>query len=369
MKKLIILFLFIVGTITAKAQIKPRVKDESAFILKSIKELRLPQDDTKTEIAKKIAEIVKPVIDKLGKLMDADPATYKAYQQDIKAIADAKTNEEKRSGIANVSKKYYPFIKKVWEEANIDERDYQAKIRAVFPDNVKDKIKFSEFLRFQYELAKPVQGYTPGGGGLQTSNTPPIVTKPDDPNPFRCIDEIPSSGVLFDESKSGIGFTNHWYGEFTDTDPTKAIHTFTTADGPWGRYSDAGITLDTVSIPGRFPSDSRRLQVTKSYKWNGSAYAISVLGTSLGFYYETPFFGASFSEWQTEVGICSPITFVLYSERNLTKTYSVIKQKPTGNFLAFGFGAGNYSSGSGLLAFAGAQSNVAGTKWTLCEIP
>lgn len=369
MKNLIILFLFIVGTMAAKAQIKPRVEDESVFIRKNRKEVRLPQGDAKTELAKKIAEIVKPVIDKLGKLMDTDPATYKAYQQDIKAIADAKTMEEKRSGIANVSKKYYPFIKKIWDEANIDEGYYQTKIKGLFPDNVKDKIKFSEFLRFQYELAKPVQGYTPGGGVSQTPNTPPIITKPDDPNPFRCFDEIPSSGVLFDESKSGIGFTDHWYGEFNETDRTNAIHTSTVGDGPWGSYSSAGITLDTVSIPGRFPQDSRRLQATKSYKWIGSAYAISVLGTSLGFYYETPFYGESFADWQTEVGVCSPITFVLYSERNLTKTYSVIKQKPVGNFLAFGFGAANYSAASGLLTFGGAQSTVAGTKWTLCEIP
>lgn len=368
MKRIVFIILCMYAWNPGNAQIKERAGEDGIFIRKSLKELTLPQDDAKTEIAKKIAEVVQPAIEKIGKLMEADADTYKAYQEDIKAVDGAKTMEEKKSRIESISKKYYPFIKKIWEQANIDERYYQAKIKEVFPDNVKDRIRFSEFLRFEYELSVPVQPYTPGGSGLQTSNPSTPVTKPDDPNPFLCVDELPKSRPVFDVGKSGIGNNSHNYGPFSYTDRTWSINTSTDSKGPWGRWSDEGITVDTMSIPGRFPLDSRRLQIVKSYKWSGNAYAVSVLGTSLGFYYETPFNAPTLGDWQTEVGICSPITFVLYSERNTTKTYSVIKPKPSGSFLTFGFGAANFSSASGL-AFAGAQSKVAGGKWTICEVP
>lgn len=367
MKKVLILFLLVVGTKAANAQIKEREDGQKIFIRKSAKELRLAQDDARTEMAKKIAAVVQPVIDQLGKLMEADPDTYKAYQKDIAAIGDAKTIEEKRSGIANVSKKYYPFVRKIWEQANIDEQDYQTKIKGMFPDNIKDRIKFSEFLRFEYELAQPVQPYRPGSG-LQTFNPTQPTNKPDDPNPFLCFDEVPVSRAVFDVSKSGIGNNAHNYGPFNYIDRTASINTSTDSQGPWGCWSDAGITVDSISIPGRVPLDSRHLQTIKNYKWSGNAYAVSVLGTSLAAYYETPFYGSAFKDWQTEIFICSPITFVLYSSKDVTKTYSNVISKPSGNFLLFGFGAANYSSASGL-AFAGAQSKVAGSKWTLCEIP
>ncbi|MCH5682889.1 hypothetical protein LWM68_00465 [Niabella sp. W65] len=65
------------------------------FTNTSLKQLQVTGND-KEEIAQKIAEIVKPVIEQLGKLMESDPDNYKAYQNGIRAIAAAKTMEEKK---------------------------------------------------------------------------------------------------------------------------------------------------------------------------------------------------------------------------------------------------------------------------------
>jgi len=366
MKKIFILSLFIVGTMVANAQIRDRKENQQVFI-KPIKELNVTSTNRHDEVLKQITSLMQPVVDKLKVLMEANPETYKAYQEEIKSVSKLKTMREKEDKIAVISKTYYPFIKKIWTEAKIDEPYFQQKIREVFSDDTKRKIKFNEFLTFQYEVNKPVTAYTPNP---PTSNptTPPIVSKPDDPNPFICVDDNASARPFFETQKSGVGVSNHMYyasgtGSFSNT-----IVCIADTEGPWGSFSEAGITVDNFNIPGRFPLDSRSLKVTKDYHWKASAYTISILGCAITCYYETPVFNSALKDWQTEICICAPATFVLVSNKNVDKQFFSQVQKQSGNINAFGLGSAIIAGSSGW-AFAGGDVRVQNKKWQICETP
>ncbi len=340
------------------------------FMNKSLEEMRVAAKTEQEVLVKKISEIVAPVTEDLRKLMEASPDMYKGYQVAIKAIADAKTTDEKKSKTEYVVKAYYPFIKKIWQEAKVDEPGYQEKIKALFPSDVRELIKFDEFLRFQLVVQKPVQPYSPGGGSQPSTPTPP-VSKPDDPNPFLCVSDIPTSFFLFDSYRSGIGTGLH-HSDRNRTNigsPYCGISTKTDTQGPWGSRSEVGITLDSFPVPGRFPLDSRRLQSTLVYDWGGSAYTTSVLGTSVASYYETPFFADQLVNWRSSRTICAPVTFVMFSSLNEDASFSSsLSVKQAGKAVVFGYGSANLSSASGI-AFAGATSYAETLNWQVCEMP
>lgn len=366
MKRIFILSLFIVGTMVAKAQIRSRIEDSKIFI-QPIKELNVASTSKHDEVLKQLTSVMQPVIDKLKERMEANPEMYKAYQEDIKSVSSLKTMDEKQAKVAQIAKTHYSFVKKIWTEAKIDEPLYQQKIRDVFPDDVRKKIQFGEFLTFQYEKAKPVAPYTPGGSTSNPTN-PPIISKPVDPNPTICVDENATATPLFDPLKSGIGSCNHYFYGSNNGAYTNTIKTVADAQGPWGGYSDAAITIDRFSIPGTFPFDSRGLKVSKDYHWKGSAYTISVLGCSMAYYYETPFFASALKDWQTEICICAPATFMLFSNKKVDKQFVSQGPKSTGNVVSFGLGSGINTGASGI-AFAGGESSVQSKKWQICETP
>ncbi|MCF3108132.1 hypothetical protein LL912_05025 [Niabella sp. CC-SYL272] len=336
----------------------------------SLEEIQVPAKNDQELLMKKISEIVAPVTETLRKLMEAEPDMYKGYQVAIKAVADAKTTDERKSKADYVSKAYYPFIKKIWTEAKVDEPGYQEKIKALFPSDQREFIKFDEFLRFQLVIEKPVQPYTPGGGS-QPSDPTSLVSKPDDPNPFLCVSDIPTSFFLFDNYKSGIGTGSHGSNRnFTSIgNPYCGIDTKTDTQGPWGSRSESGIVIDTFHIPGRFPLDARRLQSRLVYDWGGSAYAISALGTSVASYYATPVFESSLNKWRSSRTICSPVTFMMFSYFSEDASFtSPLSTKQSGKVLIFGYGSANLSSASGI-AFAGATSFAESQDWKVCEMP
>ncbi|MBO9592966.1 MAG: hypothetical protein J7599_08650 [Niabella sp.] len=340
------------------------------FANTSPEEIQVPAKNDQELLMKKISEIVAPVTETLRKLMEAEPDMYKGYQVAIKAVADAKTTDERKSKAEYVSKAYYPFIKKIWAEAKVDEPGYQEKIKALFPSDQRELIKFDEFLRFQLAIQKPVQPYTPGGGSQPSDPTPP-VSKPDDPNPFLCVSDIPTSFFLFDSYRSGIGTGSHRSNRnFTSNgNPYCGIDTKTDTQGPWGSRSETGIVIDSFHIPGRFPLDARRLQSSLVYDWGGSAYAISALGTSVASYYATPVFESSLDKWRSSRTICSPVTFMMFSYFSEDASFiSPLSTKQPGKTLVFGYGSANLSSAAGI-AFAGATSFAESLDWKVCEMP
>ena len=342
------------------------------FFNRSVEEMQVSAKRDQEALVKKISDIVAPVIENLRKLMEAEPDMYKGYQAAIKAVADAKTTDEKRSKADYVSKVYYPFIKKIWEEAKVDEPAYQEKIRGVFPADQRALIRFEEFLRFQLVLQKPVQPYSPSDGGSQPPTSTPPISKPEDPNPFLCAGDIPTSFFLFDSYRSGIGTASHRSDRnfTTGGTPYCGIDTKTDTQGPWGSRSEVGITLDSFHIPGRFPLDSRHLQSTLIYDWGGSAYTTSVLGTSLASYYETPVFDSNLDKWRSSRTICSPVTFVMFSMYSEDASFtSPLIVKQAGKVLVFGYGTASLSAAAGI-AFSGATSFAETlNNWRVCEMP
>ncbi|WP_300602339.1 hypothetical protein [Niabella sp.] len=340
------------------------------FFNPSLEAMQVSAKADQEALVKKISEIVAPVTENLRILMEAEPDMYKGYQAAIKAVADAKTTDEKRSKAAYLSKAYYPFIKKIWTEAKVNELSYQEKIKTLFPSDQRGLIKFEEFLRFQLAVQTPVQPYSPGGDN-QPSDPAPPVSKPDDPNPFLCVSDIPTSFFLFDNYKSGIGTGSHHSDRNTTNlgNPHSGIDTKTDTQGPWGSRSEIGITIDSFRIPGRFPLDSRRLQSTLVYDWGGSAYTTSVLGTSVASYYETPFFADQLQNWRSSRTICSPVTFVMFSYLSEDASFTApLSTKQAGKVMVFGYGTANLSSASGI-AFAGATSYAETLNWRVCEMP
>jgi hypothetical protein len=365
MKKLFILLLFIASTIIANGQIRGRNQDQSIFI-KPVKDLSVSSTSKHDEVLKQITALMQPVVDKLSKLMEANPETYKAYQEAINSVSKLKTTSEKEDKIAMISKTYYSFVKKIWTAAEIDEVSYQEKIRDVFPDEVKKKIKFGEFLTFEYEVNKPVAPYTP----IQPENptTPPVISKPDDPNPFICVNDNTTARAIFDAQKAGVGVSSNMYYASSTGSFANTIVCLANTLGPWGSHTQAGITVDNFNIPGRYPFDSRSLKVTKDYHWKASAYTVSILGCAITYYYQTPFFASALKDWQTEICICAPATFVLVSNKNVDKQFSSQSLKQSGNINAFGLGSAIIACSSGL-AYAGGDVRVQSKKWEICEVP
>ncbi|NRF37423.1 hypothetical protein [Pedobacter foliorum] len=365
MKKLFILLLFIAGAMVVNAQIRSRNQDQSVFT-KPIKTLNVASTSKHDELLKRLTSVMQPVVDKLKKLMEANPETYKAYQEAIHSVSKLKSTSEKEDKIAMISKTYYSFVKRIWTAAEIDEPYYQEKIREVFPDEVKKKIKFGEFLTFQYEVNKPVAPYTP----VQTENptTPPIINKPDDPNPFICVNDNTTAKAIFDEQKAGVGVSSSMYYASSTGSLANTIVCLANTLGPWGSHTQAGITVDNFNIPGRYPLDSRSLKVTKDYHWKASAYTVSILGCAITYYYQTPVFASALKDWQTEICICAPATFVLVSNKNVDKQFSSQAPKQSGNITAFGLGSAIIAGSSGL-AYAGGDVRVQSKKWQICETP
>jgi hypothetical protein len=154
--------------------------------------------------------------------------------------------------------KYQGFFEKAWKQAGVDEKTYQAKIRAVFPGQIAERIQFAPFLGFSI-VVEPEKA----------SSAPPPP-----PRDFICIKdacakaagEVKGSSYLI----SGGGGN---YGQcFVNARSWSAVAAF-------GEISST--LKDPFSIPGDMPQDSRRLSVTFDYDLKLEATSFAILGTGL----------------------------------------------------------------------------------------
>jgi hypothetical protein len=367
--KTIFVFLFVLLIAdSSEAQISRKSNSNDLLIGKTERDFKVIATSEADVITKKITDVMRPVTDILEKIFNKNPETYKQYQEEINSVSRLKTMDEKRSKVDQISKKYYAFVRKVWTEAGIDEASYQKKIKDIFPDNVKGLIRFGEFLTFQYEKLIPVQPYHPSSGTPLTNNTGTFSTdKPNAPGSLLCVDDNPTAGAVFDSQKSGAGVSDHIYYASNTGNLPCTIMCNASSLPPWGSYSESGITLDKFTIPGRFPFDSLKLKVTKNYHWKASAFTASILGCGIAYYYETPYFASALKNWQTEICICAPATFVLWSSKDTDKSYSSVSNKMQGNITAFGLGTAIIAGTTGL-AYAGGDAQIQSKKWEICEL-
>lgn len=209
------------------------------------------------EMISQINNIVKPLKEQSDKLLQADvTGTFKAYQQEIKKMSDLKNSAEKSMVAAKIRSKYASFFKDTWSAMKVDEKSYQMQIRQVFPASLSEKILFQPFLNFI--ITSSSSSYTP----------PPPAPAPVPEN--KCVDICSIAAGEINGSAAMISGGAGSYG-----------NCFLRASG-WGAAAGKnelyGFLRNNISIPGTFPSDSRKLRVKKSFELKQEATSFAVLG-------------------------------------------------------------------------------------------
>ncbi|HEX2630983.1 MAG TPA: hypothetical protein VHM26_18330, partial [Chitinophagaceae bacterium] len=212
---------------------------------------------TKDQLAK-INEIAEPIKKKLEASL-ANDDTYARYKKDLQALNETKNVEQRKGLSKKIISTYEAYFNKVWKGAGVDEKSYQTQIRSVFPANVAEHISFQS------------------NGGFSINNPPPTTAPAPPPPPERgniCINDVCNrtlGEVNGDNYLISSGGGN--YGKC-----------FLKAHA-WGAVAGGG-SLSTVlknrlAVPGDFPQDSRRLQVTMEYDVKLEATAFAILGMSV----------------------------------------------------------------------------------------
>lgn len=292
------------------------------------------------EMEEKVAATVEPVREQLEKLLNEDASgNYAAYKEDIRKADQLKSAEQKHKAVMNILKKYHPFIKETWNKAKIDEKYFQQKIKEIFPPEMKETIRFGEFLNFEVS-------------GTSGKPSPP---PPPPPAPSKiCIDA-----------------TTRFFGkkEITQTALAKAtavvvrnsIRTDCVSEIA-GHTQASGWILSDIKIPGSFPDDDKNLRITKNYLWNAFATAITILGSSFAT------ISTSTDNFSSDVFIrtWAPVIFGSTISRNEARTVQTIVNKKF--LLNIRFGVNAYcDTYAGAFALSISSSNCDNLVWSVCE--
>ncbi len=292
------------------------------------------------EMEEKVVAVVQPVKEKIEQLFKEDPSgNYAAYADEVRKLDQLKNIEEKKLQIQKIQKKYYPFIKMIWDQAKIDEKDYQQKLRDIFPPEMKETIRFTEFLNFSVS-------------GSQKPAPPP---PPPPPSPANiCIDGATNFFSIQRVVQSAIGKANvHIVPNRIQTNCVSEIAGHTQAQG---------FILSDIKIPGTFPSDNKKLRITKSYTWSGYATAITILGASFAT------MATSTDNFSNDVFIrCwAPVIFASSVSKNEVRTVQTLINKQF--LLNIRFGLHTYcDTYAGAFALSISSSNCESLMWSVCE--
>ena len=282
----------------------------------------------------KIAELVRPIKEQLEKQLSNDE-TYKAYENDIRELNSARSFDDKSSMTKKINEKYSEYFQKVWAAANVDEKAYQLKIRSVFPPDLNDLIKFESFLVFT----------------LIKSEVPPAPPPTEPPPPDKCIDVCSMLAGEITGTSGLIAGGGGAYGNcFVRTNAWSAVF--------GGNNSIFGYLRHTITIPGTFPSDSRKLRVKKTWELAQEATTFAVLG---GGYAETRSRVWNTSEYML---VYSPVIFGSHSIKLKTMSLNYLIEKKDVALSMFTNSANTFSVFvSGNWSYSSCNS----IKWTICE--
>ncbi len=209
---------------------------------------------TQDQIAR-INELVKPLKEQIEDMLKKDEtANYKAYQEEIKRMNASKNYKEKSTLSNQIREKYAAFFKEVWANAKVDETLYQQQIKQVFPDAISSAIEFQPFLNFSIITSIP------------NTTPPPPPPLPED----KCVDVC---GMIAGSIEGTSALISGGAGSYGNC--------FLRTSG-WGAAAGKnelnGYLRNTISIPGTFPNDARKLRVRKSYELKMEATSFAVLG-------------------------------------------------------------------------------------------
>ncbi|MFC0774878.1 hypothetical protein [Terrimonas alba] len=321
MKQLIFAFLFLAGYVL---QVSAQEKTDLNRVTK--------------EQLNQLNEVVKPVKETIDKLLAEDQTgTYEQYRKDVDLLRKVKNTEEKAGLTQKILTGYQFFFDKIWEKANVDEKDYQIKIRSIFSPATAELIHFDPYLGFTI-----ITSTNPG------SNPPPPAP---DPRADICINDVcaKASGEVKGSSYLISGGGGSYGNCFVKA----------TAWGAVASFSEISSALkNNIAIPGAIPLDNRRLAVTVDYDVKLQATAFAVLGASMA--------SASVSEYSSReyMMVFSPIIFA--NSKQLQKTvhssYTIEKSQ---------ISSGKISAGStvfnAVISGSWGNAEASNIRWTVCE--
>ena len=283
----------------------------------------------------KIAELVRPIKEQLERQIGNDE-NYLAYVKEITDLNSARNFDDKSSMSKKINEKYSAYFQKVWAAANVDEKAYQLKIRSVFPPDLNDLIKFESFLVFT--LIKSEVPPAP----------PPIEALP----PDKCIDVCSLLAGEITGTSGLIAGGGGAYGNcYLRTNAWSAVL--------GGNNTIFGYLRHTITIPGTFPSDSRKLRVKKTWELAQEATTFAILG---GGYAETRSRVWNTSEYML---VYSPVIFGSHSIKLKTMSLNYLIEKKDVALSMFTNSANTFSGF--LISGNWSYSSCNSIKWSICE--
>jgi hypothetical protein len=321
-----------------------------------LKELPKINAHISPKIEAQIIEIVKPVKDRIEKLYNEDATgNYASYSSDIERLGKITDSKEKNSMAQKMQKKYYPFVKKIWDQAKIDEDMYKQKLINLFPANVKETIRFGEFLNFTM------------GSSYQKPPPPPAPPAPAPEAPKNiCVNANSLFRGTFGVDGGAIGGTRVQVAPANPPSPAEIVAGSTAA--VLGFYRCEGWLHNTVSMPGTFPLDNKLLRSTKRFDWRGSGVAFTLLGCAWATVaYTTDANTTDFNVSGEIYSVVAPVTFIQVIDQTTSKTEESVIPKTDLKSVQFGITCFASASSSIFLSFGNATSSCAMWKWDICE--
>ncbi len=348
LKAILFLFSLLICVITTHGQ-----KDSKRNITQ-LKELPAKKTHITKEIEAQIIEIVKPVKEKIEKLFNEDiTGTYASYSAEMQKLSQVKDNKEQFSLLQKFQKKYYPFVRKIWDQAKIDDAAFQQKLKNLFPANIKEIITFGDFLNF-----------TIGSTHQKPTPPPPPPTPPAPTNICINANSLFRGATAFEASIIGGARV-----QVAPANPPSPPEIVAGADAALlGIYKCEGWLHNTVSMPGTFPIDNKSLRSKKTFDWLGMGTAFTILGCSWSTVaYTTNANTDDFSVDGEMYSVVAPVTFVQFINKSSTRTEETVNPKTDLRTVQFGITCYASASASIFLSYAHANSSCALWKWDICE--
>lgn len=321
MKQLIITLLFLAGYVL---QVSAQEKTDLNQVTK--------------EQLNELNEIVKPVKETIDKLLAEDQTgIYDQYRKEVDLLRKIKNTEEKTGLTQKILAEYHEFFDKIWEKADVDEKDYQIKIRSIFSPVMAELIHFDPYL-----------GFT-----IVSSTTPDFSPPPPAPDPRVdiCINDVcaKASGEVSGNSYLVSGGGGSYGNCFVRANAWGAVASFSEI---------SSVLKNNIAIPGAIPLDNRRLAVTFDYDVKLQATAFAVLGASMA--------SASVSEYSSReyMMVFSPILFA--NSKQLQKTvhssYIIEKNQVSSSKISAGSTVFN-----AVISGSWGHAEASNIRWTVCE--
>ncbi len=321
MKQLILFLLFLAGYVL---QVSAQEKTDLNQVTK--------------EQLNELNEIVKPVKETIDKLLAEDQTgTYEQYRKEVDLLRKVKNTEEKAGLTQKILAGYQGFFDKIWEKTNVNEKDYQIKIRSIFSPVMAELIHFDPYLGFTI-----ITSTNPG------SSPPPPAP---DPRADICINDVcaKASGEVKGNSYLISGGGGSYGNCFVKANAWGAVASF----------SEISSALkNNIAIPGAIPLDNRRLAVTFDYDVKLQATAFAVLGASMT--------SASVREYSSTdyMMVFSPIIFANSKQLQKTVHSSYIIEKSQVSSSKISAGSTVFNA---VISGSWGNAEASNIRWTVCE--